>query len=155
MVASDLESTREMVDFFASNGEAQSQIHPRYFEPDSSNFVESVRRVWRRVYDQLHSLPSSMAPRKILATQLWTDLGQKCRVNMRAPPEARTHREYSGVWSKDMGCAWRECLCSGERPLHKLRMCKGCENVLYCSTKCQRRDWTEGGHRSACRPPFG
>ncbi|KAG6860637.1 hypothetical protein C0995_009117 [Termitomyces sp. Mi166 len=31
------------------------------------------------------------------------------------------------------------------------KRCSGCEEAVYCSTECQRRDWTDGGHRSYCK----
>lgn len=36
-------------------------------------------------------------------------------------------------------CAWDECLCSRHTPAHKMRMCKGCESVVYCGERCQRK----------------
>ncbi|GJE93348.1 zinc finger MYND domain-containing protein [Phanerochaete sordida] len=47
-------------------------------------------------------------------------------------------------------CAWRECLCSRHKPAHKLRSCKGCEQVVYCGKRCQKSDWEKGGHRERC-----
>ncbi|GJE93346.1 zinc finger MYND domain-containing protein [Phanerochaete sordida] len=47
-------------------------------------------------------------------------------------------------------CAWDECLCSRHRPAHKMRMCKGCERVVYCGERCQRNDWELGEHRYRC-----
>ncbi|KAI0792555.1 hypothetical protein C8Q75DRAFT_753465 [Abortiporus biennis] len=47
-------------------------------------------------------------------------------------------------------CKWKECLCSDFKPHHKLRVCKGCWTVMYCSRRCQVADWSEGGHRSIC-----
>ncbi|GJE93336.1 zinc finger MYND domain-containing protein [Phanerochaete sordida] len=48
-------------------------------------------------------------------------------------------------------CAWRECLCSRHKPAHKLRSCRGCEQVVYCGKRCQKSDWEQGGHRERCR----
>ncbi|KAJ7663248.1 hypothetical protein DFH06DRAFT_1128578 [Mycena polygramma] len=31
------------------------------------------------------------------------------------------------------------------------RRCSKCHNFYYCSTTCQRLDWTDGGHRKSCR----
>ncbi|GJE93335.1 zinc finger MYND domain-containing protein [Phanerochaete sordida] len=46
-------------------------------------------------------------------------------------------------------CAWEECLCSRHKPAHRMRLCKGCELVVYCGARCQRSDWEE--HRLRCR----
>lgn len=36
------------------------------------------------------------------------------------------------------GCYSIRCLCFGSRPVHKMRVCKGCWNVRYCSKRCQK-----------------
>lgn len=36
-------------------------------------------------------------------------------------------------------CAWQDCLCSVYKPIHPLRVCKGCWRVVYCNAKCQTR----------------
>ena len=30
-------------------------------------------------------------------------------------------------------------------------VCEGCSLVKYCSRKCQKRDWSRGGHRLLCQ----
>ncbi|GJE93321.1 zinc finger MYND domain-containing protein [Phanerochaete sordida] len=48
-------------------------------------------------------------------------------------------------------CAWDQCLCSRHKPAHRMRICKGCERVVYCGKRCQKSDWESGGHRERCR----
>ncbi|CAL1715254.1 unnamed protein product [Somion occarium] len=48
-------------------------------------------------------------------------------------------------------CHWDECLCHNMHPRHPMKICKGCWNARYCCTKCQRLDWTKGGHKEECR----
>lgn len=38
-----------------------------------------------------------------------------------------------------LGCFNVECLCYGQKPLHKLRECKGCQTAHYCNKECQRK----------------
>lgn len=49
------------------------------------------------------------------------------------------------------------CDCCGktleELQLPSLKRCSRCTLVFYCSEKCQKEDWTEKGHRTACRKP--
>ncbi|GLB35480.1 hypothetical protein LshimejAT787_0210450 [Lyophyllum shimeji] len=33
----------------------------------------------------------------------------------------------------------------------KFRRCSGCEDALYCSSTCQRLDWTDTSHRTYCK----
>ena len=30
-------------------------------------------------------------------------------------------------------------------------VCQGCSLVKYCARKCQKRDWSRGGHRLLCQ----
>ncbi|KIY99267.1 hypothetical protein MNEG_8697 [Monoraphidium neglectum] len=34
----------------------------------------------------------------------------------------------------------------------RLRLCRGCGAVRYCSEACARKDWVEGSHKQACKP---
>ncbi|KAJ3550537.1 hypothetical protein NM688_g5058 [Phlebia brevispora] len=69
-------------------------------------------------------------------------------------------------------CRFAGCACSGIKPSHKLRVCKGCWQVQYCSSYCQTlyarrsssvsllaqrryRDWTKGDHRGFCKATRG
>ncbi|GJE93384.1 zinc finger MYND domain-containing protein [Phanerochaete sordida] len=115
-------------------------------------FRTSVQQVWHRAHANLVALPAARALRKDEVLQLWRALGAKCGVDLNAPyvPPAPSERGAE-VWTKEKGCAWRECLCFGERPNHKLRKCTRCEQVMYCSTKCQKQDWNQGGHKHVCR----
>lgn len=36
-------------------------------------------------------------------------------------------------------CADNQCLCSLYKPVHRLRVCKGCYCAAYCSAQCQER----------------
>ncbi|KZV72520.1 hypothetical protein PENSPDRAFT_352254 [Peniophora sp. CONT] len=50
-------------------------------------------------------------------------------------------------------CWWRGCQCKPRKDdtTIKLLQCAGCGEVRYCSKKCQRIDWTAGGHKRMCR----
>ncbi|GJE94752.1 zinc finger MYND domain-containing protein [Phanerochaete sordida] len=124
--------------------------------PIDSDYRKSVHRVWHRAFDDLQALSPAEAPMRPTIIEWWLHFGTKSGVDVDAPydPSAEITEGSDGAegWSKDMGCGWRECLCFGERTYHSLRMCKRCRKVMYCSIKCQRRDWMEGGHKYVCRP---
>lgn len=40
--------------------------------------------------------------------------------------------------------------CWKEFPLGSLKKCTGCRRAAYCSTKCQKNDWTDG-HKEFCQ----
>ncbi|GJE93390.1 zinc finger MYND domain-containing protein [Phanerochaete sordida] len=121
----------------------------------NASFRASVHQVWHRAHARLAALPAARAPHQAKVARWWRDFGAKCGVDVDAPyvaeaPAGAGAADAAG-WTKDRGCAWRECLCFGERPHHKLRKCKRCERVLYCSKRCQTQDWSEGGHKWVCR----
>ncbi|GJE90260.1 zinc finger MYND domain-containing protein [Phanerochaete sordida] len=67
------------------------------------------------------------------------------------PADAReddVDEEPRGVLER---CAWTECECHVHRPLHPVKVCKGCWLVAYCGARCQTSDWEQGGHRTVCR----
>ncbi|KAI0343401.1 hypothetical protein BDW22DRAFT_1483470 [Trametopsis cervina] len=51
-------------------------------------------------------------------------------------------------------CAWTPCLCHHMNSAHRMKVCKGCYQVYYCTKHCQKSDWKEG-HRAVCKPRSG
>ncbi|KAI0433668.1 hypothetical protein F5Y09DRAFT_54592 [Xylaria sp. FL1042] len=39
---------------------------------------------------------------------------------------------------------------SASQPARTVKACTGCRTVAYCSTACQKLDWTVGGHKAEC-----
>jgi hypothetical protein len=109
-------------------------------DSDANDFRKAVRRVWHRAHEEVVALSPSVAPHRALILDLWTTFGQKCGIDVDTPPNlAWEAPESTERWSRAKGCAWRECLCFGERPWHKLKKCTRCGQRFYCSTKCQKR----------------
>ncbi|KAH7357884.1 hypothetical protein B0T11DRAFT_283282 [Plectosphaerella cucumerina] len=50
---------------------------------------------------------------------------------------------------EDKGCM--TCGREGGETGGALLKCTGCVRVTYCGKDCQRKDWTEGGHKSDCK----
>ena len=46
-------------------------------------------------------------------------------------------------------CAWKNCNHMASRN-KKLKRCKQCKKVCYCSIKCQKKDWLYS-HKQLCR----
>lgn len=42
--------------------------------------------------------------------------------------------------------------CHQTFPLELLKACSRCKRVHYCSVKCQKQDWIDGGHKLKCKP---
>ena len=107
---------------------------------DGDDWRADVRRIWHRVREDLEVLRNTAAPHRSQLIDLWNELGQECSVDIHTPYDPTA--EFTGTGGSrpaSKRCAWRECLCFGDRPNHRLRMCKRCTKVLYCSSKCQRR----------------
>ncbi|KAI0343415.1 hypothetical protein BDW22DRAFT_1168590 [Trametopsis cervina] len=47
-------------------------------------------------------------------------------------------------------CGWKSCLCHHMNMAHRMKVCKGCFQVYYCTEYCQKIDWKEG-HRAICK----
>ncbi|GJE90283.1 zinc finger MYND domain-containing protein [Phanerochaete sordida] len=75
---------------------------------------------------------------------VWRRLGRFMPADAREDGE----EERRGVFER---CAWRECGCHVHRPLHLVKVCKGCWLASYCGPRCQASDWENGGHRAVCR----
>lgn len=66
------------------------------------------------------------------------------------------HQFFLGDNSEANYISWRniamrkECHCLKKFKI--LKRCKKCKKVVYCSTKCQKKDWKFGNHRSNCVP---
>ncbi|GJE93385.1 zinc finger MYND domain-containing protein [Phanerochaete sordida] len=114
-------------------------------------FKASVRQVWHRGRDELIALPDADAPHKEQVLEWWRAFGAKCGVDLDAPYVPREPADSLREWTRDMGCAWSECLCFHVRVSHTMRRCGRCMLVWYCSEKCQSQDWDQGGHRRLCR----
>lgn len=113
---------------------------PEYADDDSNDFRSAVRRVWFRARESLRALSPSLAPHRTDLLEVWTDFGRKCGADVNAPYDPAAEAEFrSGPATKSRGCSWIECLCFGERPNHRLRMCKRCTKAFYCSKKCQTK----------------
>lgn len=106
---------------------------------DEDDFWTAVNRIWHRKREDLEALSPLDAPHRDEVIELWTEFGKKCDVNVDAPYDRTSEIEEAASRFKAKRCAWRECLCFGERPQHNLKKCKGCSTALYCSAKCQKR----------------
>ncbi|KZV74876.1 hypothetical protein PENSPDRAFT_748976 [Peniophora sp. CONT] len=59
-------------------------------------------------------------------------------------------REAAGLLQLDRTCSNPSCQYHLVPAEKSLSMCKGCQEVRYCSRECQRSDW-KGRHREQCR----
>ncbi|GJE90261.1 zinc finger MYND domain-containing protein [Phanerochaete sordida] len=71
------------------------------------------------------------------------------------PPDAREDVEEESGLAVLERCAWAGCGCHIHKPLHPVKVCKGCWLVAYCGPRCQTSDWESGGHRTVCKKFVG
>ncbi|KAK6966575.1 hypothetical protein R3P38DRAFT_3245860 [Favolaschia claudopus] len=55
---------------------------------------------------------------------------------------------FDSVYTAMRACDNLECSTLDVKK--KFRRCSSCQSFYYCSSECQRADWTRGGHRNAC-----
>ncbi|GJE93128.1 hypothetical protein PsYK624_092870 [Phanerochaete sordida] len=102
--------------------------------------ARALADAWYKARDGLRALPSLSYPLRDAALEAWLNLGRGAGLDVRKvfqPPEFILPTSLPPVLRKV--CAWNECICHGVRPRHKLRACKGCFRVTYCSPQCQSR----------------
>jgi len=46
------------------------------------------------------------------------------------------------------------CRCNKSLTRTEVKLCNGCNKMVYCSRACQRDDWLNGGHRLTCNKSF-
>jgi hypothetical protein len=63
-----------------------------------------------------------------------------------APPWEKS-RPKKAAGSGGVECA----ACQAKGTLGSLSRCEKCRAVFYCNRACQRKHWTEGGHKKVCR----
>ncbi|KAI0821093.1 hypothetical protein BC629DRAFT_1587409 [Irpex lacteus] len=115
------------------------------------NVAETTRTVWYPILTRLRQLKAKRDHREQMLTfvvDLWEQVGQACNLKQSeritkepAPWGSERHlaavQEYGGRIGK-RGCALESCLCLMD-PAHKMKVCKGCWRVFYCSPICQEK----------------
>ena len=101
-------------------------------------------RVWHDTLKSLRSLTTrtvAQSQLKVGAIKAWIEHGSNLElkegvdvVTMQVPSVPSDVKPY---WRIPKRCFWEACGCAGHVPAHRLRVCKGCWRVLYCSNKCQ------------------
>ncbi|KAL4254623.1 MYND-type zinc finger protein samB [Abortiporus biennis] len=110
-----------------------------------------LHRIWRdtvRKIDTFHldnQWKLLLGVWKLVDKKFGFDLRNSVRVDHDMEPSENIRQHSSR-------CNWKDCLCHNFNPHHKMKLCKGCWNVMYCSRKCQTKDWSEGGHQDVCVP---
>lgn len=117
------------------------------YNPDHKENMDRIlsisRKIWFPTLKRIRATRPSDRTFRDKALALWQEFGRRLELR-----EVQPKVESLG---HVLGCRWRDCLCHEKRVrCHRMKVCKGCWKALYCGTKCQRLDWTEGGHRERC-----
>lgn len=117
------------------------ELTAEYFEQH-----RTTTRIWHDILRELNGIsPTSDEQRELKDTALhvWHSYGSL--LNMLEGVRVTT-MENNPSTPSNKSCYWRIpgrcfsnlCPCSGvSRASHRLRVCRGCYRVLYCSAKCQ------------------
>ncbi|VDB90879.1 unnamed protein product [Peniophora sp. CBMAI 1063] len=112
-------------------------------------FRQDLRRYWVHGLLALEALPpcEDQAPLKNLQ-ESWRTLGVIAGLN-----EAREREQFekNGNFALPSRCSSKQCPRHVKKSSGRLRPCKGCGEVAYCSRKCQVQHWQEGGHKLICK----
>ncbi|KAI0071418.1 hypothetical protein K474DRAFT_1776178 [Panus rudis PR-1116 ss-1] len=122
--------------------------------PSIRVFRRIFRTVWHPYLEDMRDRSYAPGDQRYRCFQTWMAIGRL--VGLDEVKEATEYAEYMAKLERRFPrgrtrrCHWRDCLCSHEHPPHKMRICKGCRKVYYCSTRCQRWDWLLGDHSDEC-----
>lgn len=129
----------------AAQGFSQGSLDAE--DPLTEKIVRAARVVWLPTLQEIRALPRSRDYRERALCKnvenVWQTFGN--RLGLEEPTEERRRSEevrpqLPRIWPSRQGCRWRDCLCSEDaHPPHRMRVCKGCWKVFYCSTNCQKR----------------
>lgn len=122
----------------------------------------AARDTWHATLLRLRALSSEVGGRTDYQQILhcWVELGNT--LGLREDAERARHGQQGNRLCSRATCRF---YCSPAP--NTLRVCKGCQEVRYCSRECQQRcgtsqtsvvvmlmplsDWKQGGHRAVCR----
>ena len=98
------------------------------------------RRLWRDIQNKLGSVRSSQYLSWGRIIRSWNELGIALEVE-KYPWEAKSIDDFGSqaAFGPSERCGWKNCLCSVYKPIHRLRVCKGCYRVAYCNPDCQTK----------------
>lgn len=106
------------------------------YSPDVVEAIkEETRLVWYPTLQKLRAIPQMQSeevpPLLEEAVSMWLQLGEMCGLKASDPAvqDPMPIREPGG-------CNWYKCLCTA-MPCHRMKACTGCEDAMYCSTRCQ------------------
>ncbi|CAL1711688.1 unnamed protein product [Somion occarium] len=121
-------------------------------QPASQNYKDAfhiLRKIWLPTLQELRGRINPAGVKSADTIELWQYLGRAFGLRENDAPA----QLFPGFTSCTKSCRWKDCLCSCNKPWHRLRVCKGCWRALYCSSKCQTRskDWKVGGHKEECK----
>lgn len=97
-----------------------------------------------------YSKTPDMSPRMMGSMAQANDYVVYCGSSWKKSAEARE-------WLKDSAKEIAKKKCDGpgcekiEERLGCFKACGGCKDEFYCGVECQKKDWTEGGHKKKCK----
>ncbi|KAI0309395.1 hypothetical protein OF83DRAFT_1158642 [Amylostereum chailletii] len=109
----------------------------------------ATRRDWYPTLLRLRELRpkrGAIPPAYTRLLRAWEKFGERARMDEGAEKE-RFERAKA---KKAKWCAWKGCEYNEREPEKPMLQCAGCHKLRYCDRVCQKRDWKEGGHKTAC-----
>ena len=123
--------TFQCIRIFKASGDSNS--------PDTHRKINIVRRFSRKAWRSAQYKMRDIAKHRPMwqsVFESWKQLGEVLEVEKhRSADESEDHTK--AIFSPWERCAWKQCLCSVHKPIHRMRVCKGCYRVAYCNANCQ------------------
>ena len=107
---------------------------------------QTTARVWHDTLKALRDLtPQNNLQTKMKEQGIECWLGYGAEFKLKEGVDESTQQvpsvpsDIKPYWKIPRRCFWEACACAAgsQLPAHRLRVCRGCWRVLYCSSKCQ------------------
>lgn len=102
--------------------------------------LRNLRKEWHPILGRMRRFAGDSRLSIVRTTSFWLKFGEKIGMKDGVPAPDDELLVVDG-------CCWKDCLCSGievgsirylEGLGHPLRECTGCQNIWYCSKRCQK-----------------
>lgn len=127
-----------IVEVVACCVDISKKLKPAVPRPKLDALRYSSAKQWGEVENALRNKRLNSYPNWKPIVKAWDLFGKILKVDEYGSV-AGVNADASPAFMLLERCGWQECLCSVHRPIHRLRVCKGCWRVAYCNAKCQSR----------------
>lgn len=107
--------------------------------PQLATLREDSRRRWRITLTAMRRLSCHRKSNLRRMYQDWLSLRLVLDVDRFAQSDDESDGHHEHAFAPLTMCNWKDCMCSVHEPIHPLKICKRCQRVAYCNSRCQSK----------------